>query len=105
MELTPAQRKKALAGRVAELAGGARLGKGEKSVRKAERNQNSKSVRMGLVSKEKQRSEARLDEVSTQSTQVVVDTLLSSLSLNAIKIRGTNGYMRRPRTWVTTTAH
>ncbi|KIY73677.1 hypothetical protein CYLTODRAFT_416708 [Cylindrobasidium torrendii FP15055 ss-10] len=62
LELTSAQRKKALAGRVAELAGGARLGKGEKFVRKAERNQNSKSVRMGLASKEKQRSEARLDE-------------------------------------------
>jgi hypothetical protein len=37
LELTPSQRRKALAGRVLELIGEAKLGRGEKLVRDAER--------------------------------------------------------------------
>ncbi len=65
MDLTPAQRRKALAGRVLEAAGGAKLGKGEASVREAERNKASKRVRLGLVEKKKAREMQHLEEVST----------------------------------------
>ncbi|KAF7301342.1 hypothetical protein MIND_00699400 [Mycena indigotica] len=62
LDLTSAQRKKALAGRVMELAGGARLGKGEKRVREGERNKASKHVREGLVRKQKERQAKHLEE-------------------------------------------
>ncbi|KAJ7068187.1 hypothetical protein C8F01DRAFT_597037 [Mycena amicta] len=62
LDLTPAQRKKALAGRVMELAGGAKLGKGEKRVREGERNKASKQVREGLLRKQKERQVQQLDE-------------------------------------------
>ncbi|ESK90305.1 hypothetical protein Moror_13789 [Moniliophthora roreri MCA 2997] len=62
LDLTHAQRQKALSGRVLELAGGAKLGLGEKSVRKDERNKMSKKVRAGLVSKEKEKQKARIEE-------------------------------------------
>ncbi len=64
LDMKPAQRKKALAGRVLELAGSASLGKGEKSVRQAERNKHAKRVRTGLVDKEHERQKAQLEEVS-----------------------------------------
>lgn len=63
LDLTAPQRRKALAGRVLELAGKTRLGKGEKSVRDAERNKASKRVREGLLDKEKQRHSASMEEV------------------------------------------
>jgi predicted secreted protein len=63
LDLTPAQRRKALSGRILELAGDARLGRGEKSVREAERNKASKRVREGLVAKAKERQKAKLEEV------------------------------------------
>nr|GAT54055.1 predicted protein [Mycena chlorophos] len=62
LDLTPAQRKKALAGRVMELSGDAKLGKGEKRVREGERNKASKSVREGLVRKQKERQDRQLEE-------------------------------------------
>ncbi|KAG6918934.1 hypothetical protein DXG01_010589 [Tephrocybe rancida] len=62
LDMTPAHRRKALAGRVLELSGTAKLGKGEKSVREKERNQASKRVREGLKEKQKERSRQELEE-------------------------------------------
>ena len=62
--LDPAQRKKALAGRVLEVAGKAKLGKGEKTVRVVERNKAAKFVREGMMKKHKERSQKELEEVS-----------------------------------------
>jgi len=62
LELTPAQRRKALSGRVLELSGDAKLGRGERSVRIAEHNKASKRVREGLMQKQKERRSAQLEE-------------------------------------------
>ncbi|KAG6813489.1 hypothetical protein H0H92_010514 [Tricholoma furcatifolium] len=62
LDMTSAQRRKALAGRVLELSGAAKLGKGEKSVRNQERNKASKRVRDGLKEKQKQRAKQDLEE-------------------------------------------
>ena len=64
LNLTPAERRKALAGRVLELAGESKLGKGETSVRVAERNKAAKHVREGLVRKQHERETAQLEEVN-----------------------------------------
>ena len=63
LDLTPAQRKKALVGRVMELAGDSSLGKGEKAEREAERNKAAKNVREGMLMKQKEREKRQLDEV------------------------------------------
>ncbi|KAJ3800421.1 hypothetical protein GGU11DRAFT_677329 [Lentinula aff. detonsa] len=62
LELTPAQRRKALSGRIVELTGNAKLGRGERLVRTAEHNKASKRVREGLVQKQKERRAAQLEE-------------------------------------------
>ncbi|KAK2466148.1 hypothetical protein APHAL10511_001790 [Amanita phalloides] len=62
LNLTSAQRQKALAGRVLELAGAAKLGKGEKVVIEAERRKDAKSVREGMANKRKEREQQRLEE-------------------------------------------
>jgi len=62
--LTSAQRKKAMEGRVLELAGNSKLGQGEKMVRAQERDKASKRVREGLLEKQKQRREKLIQEVS-----------------------------------------
>ncbi|EPS95379.1 hypothetical protein FOMPIDRAFT_1132574 [Fomitopsis schrenkii] len=59
---TPAQRKKALAGRVLEAAGKAKLGKGERNVRHAEHSKAAKRVREGLAAKQQERHEKQLEE-------------------------------------------
>lgn len=64
LDLTPAKRKKALAGRVLEAAGKAKLGKGEATVRQAERNRAAKHVRDGLQEKQRERQQKQLEEVS-----------------------------------------
>lgn len=64
LNLTPAQRKKALAGRVLEAAGRAKLGKGERDVRHAEHSKAAKRVREGLAAKQQERHEKQLEEVS-----------------------------------------
>lgn len=61
--MTPAQRRKALAGRVLEAAGQAKLGKGESAVRAKERNKAAKHVRDGLNAKQKERAQKQLEEV------------------------------------------
>jgi len=62
LDMTPAHRRKALVGRVMELAGGAGLGKGEKAVRNAEKNKASKRVREGLAQKQKEREKQELEQ-------------------------------------------
>lgn len=61
--MTGAQRRKALDGRVLELAEKTRIGKGESLVRKAERNKAAKRVRIGIEAKQKARIKQRLEEV------------------------------------------
>lgn len=68
MGLNPAERRKALAGRVLEAAGQAKLGKGESAVRAKERNKAAKHVRDGLVAKQKERHQKQLEEVSVSTT-------------------------------------
>ena len=63
LSLAPAERRKALAGRVLEVAGRAKLGKGEIAVRSKECNKNAKRVRDGLLAKQKERSQKGLEEV------------------------------------------
>jgi predicted secreted protein len=62
LDMTPAHRRKALAGRVLELSGQAKLGKGEKSVRETERNKAAKRVREGILEKQKGRQQQQLKE-------------------------------------------
>ncbi|PIL36738.1 hypothetical protein GSI_00427 [Ganoderma sinense ZZ0214-1] len=62
LNLTPAQRKKALAGRIMEAAGKAKMGKGEASVRQKEHNRAAKHVRDGLTEKKKERQRKELEE-------------------------------------------
>lgn len=64
LELSPAERKKALAGRMLELSGRSKLGKGERAIREAERNKAAKRVREGLLDKKKEREKKELEEVS-----------------------------------------
>jgi hypothetical protein len=61
--MSPAERRKALSGRVRELAAQSSLGKGERAVKDAERNQASRQVREGLKNKEKEREKKQLEEV------------------------------------------
>ena len=82
--LTSAQRKKAMEGRILELAGNSKLGQGEKVVRAQERDKASKRVREGLLEKQKQRREKMIQEV-------------------IVFVRFTASFLTelyRPRTWV-----
>ncbi|KAL5530315.1 hypothetical protein ACEPAF_6572 [Sanghuangporus sanghuang] len=62
LDLTPAQRRKALDGRVMEIAGNAKLGKGESIVRQEERKKAAKKVRMGLERKVDERRRKAVEE-------------------------------------------
>ena len=79
LRLAPAERRKALEGRVRELAGGVKLGQGESSVRREERNKASKRVRMGLERKVDERREKSLEDVRLQPSSPFTSsfTLLS----------------------------
>lgn len=65
--LTAAQRRKALAGRVSELAGGSKLGKGEHNVRQDEKKLASKRIRDGMMAKQTERDINSLTEVCQTS--------------------------------------
>jgi hypothetical protein len=82
--LTSAQRKKAMEGRILELAGNSKLGRGEKMLRAQERDKASKRVREGLLEKQKQRREKMIQEVT------VPVHFTASLLME----------LCRPRTWV-----
>jgi len=60
--MTPAHRRKALEGRVLELADRAKLGKGEKAVRDAEKGKAILRIREGMKSKQKDRDAVALEE-------------------------------------------
>ncbi|KZS97988.1 hypothetical protein SISNIDRAFT_405834, partial [Sistotremastrum niveocremeum HHB9708] len=62
LDLSPAERKKALAGRVIEVAGETKLGRGDRTIRQEEHNRASKHVRDGLREKQKQRDAKKLEE-------------------------------------------
>jgi len=62
LNMTPAEQRKALAGRVLEVSGIEKLGKGERTVREQERNKAAKHIREGIAEKQKIRDKRRLDE-------------------------------------------
>jgi hypothetical protein len=61
--MTAAKRRKALAGRVLELVGDSKLGKGESDVRQDDKKKASKRVRDGMMAKQKERDVKLLTEV------------------------------------------
>ncbi|KAF9226471.1 hypothetical protein BS17DRAFT_775675 [Gyrodon lividus] len=61
LNLNHAQREKAFSGRVLELAGSAKLGKGENSVREEESNKAAKRVREGLLRRKREREQKALE--------------------------------------------
>lgn len=63
LNLNHAQRGRALAGRVLELAGEAKLGKGESTFRQEQRNKAGKRVRDGLIQKQREHEQGALEEV------------------------------------------
>jgi hypothetical protein len=69
LNLSGAQRRKALEGRALELAGKTKLGKGELVVRQAERDLAAKRVRLGIEGKHKERAKKELEAVSIFSFQ------------------------------------
>lgn len=62
MNSSSAQRRKFMEGRIVELAGGAKLGKGEKLLRKEEQNKHAKHVRDGLVEKHRKKQKQKLED-------------------------------------------
>lgn len=63
LDLNHAQRGRALAGRVLELAGEAKFGKGESTFRQEQRNKAAKRIRDGLIRKQGEQEEKALEEV------------------------------------------
>lgn len=63
LDLNHAQRGRALAGRVRELTGEAKLGKGENVFRQEQHNKAAKRVRDGLIRKQKEQEQKALEEV------------------------------------------
>lgn len=72
LNLTGAQRRRALEGRVLELAEKTKIGKGGPLVRKVERNKAAKRVRLGIEAKQKARMKQKLDEVRRSSSCEVI---------------------------------
>lgn len=75
LNLTGSQRRKALEGRVLELAEKTKIGKGESLVRKAERSKAAKRVRLGIEGKQKVRMKQKLEEVCRSPSCEVIITL------------------------------
>lgn len=63
LNLNHAQRGRALAGRVLELAGEVELGKGESVFRQEQRNKAAKHIRDGLIRKQREQEQKALEEV------------------------------------------
>lgn len=99
LNLTPAERRKALAGRVLELAGESKLGKGETSVRVAERNKAAKHVREGLVRKQHERETAQLEEVNINCFGAVqlLKCIINRRNSWGITILPLRSYTKAPR--------
>lgn len=62
-KLKPSQKQKELAGRILEMTGKAKIGKGESLVREAEKKKAIRRIREGMERKRKKRNEKRLEEV------------------------------------------
>ncbi|KLO16335.1 hypothetical protein SCHPADRAFT_217011 [Schizopora paradoxa] len=60
--LKPAERKRVVQGRILELAAGAKLGSGEKSVKLEEQKRASKKIRLGLERKASEREAQTLEQ-------------------------------------------
>ena len=91
LDLTGAQRRRALKGRVLELTEKTKIGKGESLVRKAEQNKAAKRVRLGIESKQKARMKQKLEEVR-RSLTCGADLILSLF----IRRRRTSGTTIQP---------
>ena len=63
LDLDHAQKGRALAGRILELTGKAKLGRGESTVRLEQRNKAAKRIRDGLTRKQKEREQTAMEEV------------------------------------------
>lgn len=63
VDLPPAKKRKALAGRILELTGNAKLGTGEQKVYEAERRRAAKRIRDGIAQKQKLRKQQELQKV------------------------------------------
>lgn len=89
LNLTPAQRKKALAGRIQELAGHSKLGKGEKSVRAKEHSRASKQIRDGMAEKQAERRGKQLAEVRVSFLTPSLPIILVFMAFARLRIRAT----------------
>jgi uncharacterized membrane protein YebE (DUF533 family) len=70
-DLLPDKKRKVLAGRILELTGNARLGKGEQQVYETERKKAAKRVREGIAQKQRQKTKQELEQV--RSHLILVD--------------------------------
>ena len=84
-DLLPAKKRKVLAGRILELTGNAKLGKGEQHVYETERKRAAKRIREGIAQKQRQRTKQELEQV--RSHPILVDC-----HLNAYKAKNLGNY-------------
>ncbi|TFK28815.1 hypothetical protein FA15DRAFT_583587, partial [Coprinopsis marcescibilis] len=61
LNMSSGQRRKAMAGRLMELVGDVKLGKGERHLRKEEHNRAAKNVRDGIAQKQRERQKQELE--------------------------------------------
>ena len=64
LNLSGAERRKALEGRILEMTGAAKLGKGEHVIRSEEHRRAAKRVREGISEKRQERQRKELEQVS-----------------------------------------
>jgi len=76
-DLLPDKKRKVLAGRILELTGNAKLGKGEQQVYEAERKRAAKRIREGIAQKQRQRTKQESEQVRSHS--IVVDGHLNAV--------------------------
>ncbi|KAF8558889.1 hypothetical protein OG21DRAFT_1595169, partial [Imleria badia] len=92
LDLSHAQRGSALAGRVLELAGRAKLGKGESVFRQEQRNKAAKRIRDGLVRKQREQEQMTLEEAKHLGNyHPTLKRLYDSNSSSALKKKRARG--------------
>ncbi|KAL4075933.1 hypothetical protein J3A83DRAFT_4370150 [Scleroderma citrinum] len=92
LNLSHAQREKALSGRVLELSGDAKLGKGESTYRQGEHRKASKRVREGLQRKKAEREQKELVEAKNLGNyHPVLKQMFTSSSSSAPKRKRQRG--------------
>lgn len=72
----PDKKRKVLAGRILELTGNAKLGKGEQQVYETERKRAAKSIREGIAQKQRQKKKQELEQV--RSHPILIDRHLNA---------------------------